>query len=367
MPTRCVAILKETGDSERRVIVVPRDVPCFTDVGLDVIVQRGAGEAIGLADEKYRAVGADIVEAGEAWAAPVAVKYKAPLPEEYGLLRPDLHLGAIFHAEGDLSLVRALQHSGVTAYSYEMFRTPDGVHPLAAPGGEIAGRMAVLYAAYHLQHHLGGAGVLLGAIPGSRPARVTVIGHGNVGGAAARTATALGAQVTVFGRRQHALRAFAGTIAAGVQCRLLTQAALEEILPCSEVVIGAILESTWDTPALVPSALVARMPPGAVLVDATAGYGPGYLPTFDRHSTAGEPVFERHGVLHCKFDSLPKFVPVTAAYSLSAVAAPYLAAMARAALFEEHDPVSAAGRIIAGGRIVHPVVERHAQMDARRR
>jgi alanine dehydrogenase len=185
-----------------------------------------------------------------------------------------------------------------------------------------------------------------------------------VGGAAARSAAALGAQVTVLGRRQHALRAFAATVAPNVACRILTRAVLEDVIPRSDVVIGAILESTWDTPALIPPALVAEMPTGAVLIDATAGYGPGYLPTFDRQSTATEPVFERHGVLHCKLDSLPKFVPITATYALSAVAAPYLAAMARAALLEdEQDPVSAAGRVVAGGEIVHPVVERHARMN----
>lgn len=345
-------------------IIVPGDVRHFVGRGLGVAVERGAGAGVGCADSDYEAAGAAIVEVGRGWDSPVVFKYKAPIAAEYGHFRRDLSLGAIFHAEGDLDLVRALQSGGVTAYSYEFFRERDGSFPLASAGGEIAGKMAILYGAYHLQSHLGGAGLMLGSVPGLSPPNVLVIGHGNVGGAAARVAAALGASVTVLGRRRHALRAFAATVPGSVRCEVGTPELLDELVPASHLVVGAILESTWDTPPLVGLDLVERMPAGAVLIDATAGYGGGYLPSFDRATTPSSPTFERFGVLHCKLDALPGLVPVTAAHALSAVAAPYLARLAETIVRGGADDPSAAGRIVASGEVVHPVVERHVEMGA---
>ena len=360
MSGRRIAVVRETRPDERRVILLPREVREVIDAGFEVVVEREAGAGIGVRDAQYAAAGATIASREQAWGdSDVVVKYKAPTPAELALLRRGTHLGGLFHAEGDPALTEALCASGVTAYSYEFFRAADGDFPLAYPGGEVAGKLAVLHGAYYLQTHLGGRGVLLADIPDVEAPRVLVIGHGKVGGAAARTAVALGAQVTVLGRDRERLRRFRAAVPSRVRCRLNSPAVLREEALRADLVIGAILISTYDTEAMLTEDIVEAMRPGTVLVDATAGYGPGYLPTFTRQTTLGEPVFERSGVVHCKIDVLPSAVPRTTATAMSATIAPYLVALARSVYDGLADPTSEAGKIVEAGRITHPEVRRH--------
>jgi alanine dehydrogenase len=360
MSARRIAVARETKANERRVILLPREVGYVVKAGFEVLVERGAGAGICVGDEAYAAAGATIAPREQVWGeSDIVVKYKAPTRREFPLLRRGMHLGGLFHAEGDPVLTRALCDSGVAAYSYEFFRSADGDFPLAHPGGEVAGKLAVLHGAYYLQTHLGGRGVLLADIADVEPPRVLVIGHGKVGGAAIRAAEGLGAQVAVLGRDAEHLRRFRGTVSSRVRCRLNSPEVLREEALRADLVIGAILISTYDTEPMLTEDIVKAMRPGAVLIDATAGYGPGYLPTFMCETTLGEPVFERFGVVHCKIDVLPSAVPITTATAMSATIAPYLVALARSVYDGQADPTSQAGRIVDDGQITHPEVERH--------
>lgn len=359
-----VAILKETRVGEQRVIQLPEQVAQWRQAGFEVLVETGAGAGCDAPDQRYSAAGAEIVARREAWQCRYVLKYKAPGPEEFDHLRPDLHLGAFFHAEGSPDLTAALLRSGTHAYSYEFFRTADGIFPMAVPDSEISGKLAVLYGAFYLQRQLGGSGTLLAAMPGVPAPRVLVIGYGNVGAAAARTAVALGAEVTVLGTHPERLRRFQASLPAAT-CLLNSREVLEREVPAADLIIGAILISTYDTEPMIGADLVRQMRPGSVIVDVTAGYGTGYLPTFDRFTWHHpEPMYERFGVLHCKIDALPASVPRTAARAVSPVIAPYLVALGRAIFDGVPDPVSAAGRVTAGGQLTHPELERHRRLRA---
>jgi alanine dehydrogenase len=354
-----VSVLKETRAGEKRVILLPDQVEQFVDAGYTVLVEAGAGEQTDAPDEEYKAVGAQITSAEEAWReSDFVLKYKAPGPHEFAYLRPGLHLGAFYHAEGNPELTRALLESGTSGYAYEFFRTPEGVFPLAVPDSEVSGKLAVLFAAYHLQSHLGGRGVLLADMPQVAPPRVVVIGYGNAGAAAARTAHALGADVVVLGTNRERLRRFEASLP-GVTCHLNTPETLEREVLGADLVVGAILISTYDTPAMIDEELVRRMKRGAMIVDVTVGYGSGYLPTFDRQTTHDQPVYERFGVLHCKIDAMPGSVPYTASRAVSPLVAPYLLRLGEAIHTGAEDPTSAAGLITSGGRITHHEIERH--------
>jgi alanine dehydrogenase len=362
---KSISILKEIRAGERRVILQPEAVGRFVERGFDVLVESGAGTAASRPDEEYRAVGARIVSTEAAWTeSGLVFKYKAPDPSEYRFFRRDLCLGAFLHAEGNLALVEAMRASGMTALAYEFYQTPAGVYPLAVSDNEIAGKIAVLYGAYHLQGHLGGSGVLLCNEEGARRARVLVIGYGNVGGAAARLAASMGAEVVVLGTNREALRRFAATMPANVRCRFNTPEAIAEEVPQADLVVGAILISTHDTPPMIDEALVRRMRPGSMIVDVTCGYGAGYLPTFDSLTTHQSPVYERHGILHCKIDALPASVPLTAAQATSANIGPYLEDLAERH-FSGTDPLGARdGVVVSAGRHVHPEILRHVELAA---
>jgi alanine dehydrogenase len=365
--TKSISLLKEAQSGERRVLLVPSHIRQFRTEGFEVFVERDAGTGIGYSDNDYRAVGANIVDTKEAWyISPFAVKYRAPTPEEFKFLHKGLHLGAIYHAEGDKSLIQVLCESGITAYSYEFFQTPDGIFPLSVPGSEIAGKLAILYGAYYLQSHTGGAGILFSHVVGVQPPKVVIIGYGNAGAAAARLSIAMGAEVVVLGTHPERLRRFQATVPSSVKCYLTSPEVLEQELPTADLVLGAILISTYDTPSLIGENLVRRMKKGSVIIDITCGYGVGYLPTFPHFTTFEEPMVERFGVLHCKIDILPSAVPKTASQAISHVITPYLIALGNS-LFDPsaHDSISAAGKIIEAGRILHPEVQRHMDMRSR--
>ncbi len=113
---------------------------------------------------------------------------------------------------------------------------------------------------------------------------------------------------------------------------------------------------------MITEADLRLMRAGAVIVDATCGYGPGYLPTAGPVQEPGSPPREVAGILHVKLDMLPALVPVTATSAYVANAAPYLERLARTALQDTTDPAIETARIASGGRLVHPVVLQHARI-----
>ena len=355
MSGKTVSIVKESREGDRRVIALPEQVAGFVKHQYQVYVEHDAGLGQGFADDDYRAAGATVLGTEDAWtASDVVFKCRCPSEAEYRFFRPGLHLGATFYLGDRQALAERLKSDRVSAYSYEMFEDDDGKFPLMVTDSEISGHMAVVYAAYHLQEQLGGSGKMLIRMPGVEPTRVLVIGHGNSGGAAARTAAALGAQVTVVGRSPAHLRRFAATMPPNVTCEINTPALLEDLVPRSDVIIGAILVSNYGTPPMVTEDLVARMRPGSVIVDITIGYGPGYIPTSDHVTRKLTDAFKRHDVTHITNDCMPKEVYRTATAAMSRAAFPYLLALAESVHGDQPDPVSRRGQVTGDGEVVHP-------------
>jgi len=350
---------RESG-AERRTILTPALARQLTRAGFTVIAEPGIGAGVFTGDDDYAAAGACLAGPDVAWAAPLVLRYKSPDPQDLRRLQPGQHVGALFHAEGDPDLLTALRGSGATAWSYE-FVAEDGRFPLGRPGGRIAGIQAVLAGAAALQTP-GGRGVLPGMADGAEPASIVIIGTGNVGTAAAETAAALGARVTVLARCESSCAAYSRRAPTGIRVLVNTREVLLDYLAAADLVIGAILVSTYDTPAMITEADLKLMRPGAVIVDATCGYGPGYLPTAGPVQAPGAPPREVAGILHVKLDMLPALVPVTATSAYVANAAPYLERLARTALQGIADPAIEAARIAAGGRLVHPVTVQHTRI-----
>lgn len=346
--------------AERRTILTPALAKQLTDAGFTVIAERGIGTGVFTEDTEYAAAGACLAGPEETWTAPLVLRYKSPAPQDLRRLTTGQHIGALFHAEGDPELLTALAESGVTAWSYE-FVAEHGRFPLGRPGGRIAGIQSVLAGAAALQAP-GGRGVLLGLADGAAPASVVVIGSGNVGSAAAETAAALGARVTVLTRCESSRAAYCDRAPTGTRTLVNTREMLLECLAGADLVIGAVLVSTWDTPAMITEDDLKVMRPGAVIVDATCGYGPGYLPTAGPVQAPGTPPRTVAGILQVKLDMLPALVPVTATSAYVANATPYLERLARTALQGAQDPAIEAARIAAGGHLVHPVTVQHARI-----
>ncbi len=357
--TNAVAILKERMAGELRVLLTPAGAAELCAAGLNLVVESGAGEALGFADQEYSRAGCKIADQATAWSCPVILKYKAPMPSEFEFLRPNAVIAAVMHAEGDMELTRALLASGTTAYAFEFFRDAAGKFPLMQAGSTIAGYQAVIYGAFHLQAHLGGSGLLMAPLPTNQRVQVLIIGSGYVATAAADLANRMGATVTVLCSSEKSLGRFKTECDPQITAHVNTPERLGSEIARSDLVIGAILISTFDTPAMITAEMVMTMKRGSVIVDATSGYGPGYIETCDKSASLQDPCFERFGVLHIKIGNLPAAVPQSTVALVDQIYPPYLIKFIQSLSGEADDLVSRHGLLTRQGRIVHPELLRH--------
>ncbi|MFW6188757.1 MAG: glycine--tRNA ligase subunit beta, partial [Actinomycetota bacterium] len=195
-----VSVPREVKNNEYRVAITASGVHELVTHGHEVLVEAGAGIGSGIDDDAYTAAGAQILaDADELWArADMVLKVKEPVASEYHRFREGLVLFTYLHLAAEPELTAALLKAGVTAIAYETVQTADRRLPLLAPMSEVAGRLAVQAGAAALTAPAGGKGVLLGGVPGVRPAKVTVLGAGVAGTNAAAMAVGLGAEVTVL-------------------------------------------------------------------------------------------------------------------------------------------------------------------------
>ncbi len=321
-----VGVPTEVKEGEHRVALTPDGVRELVGHGSRVLVQAGAGEGSSITDAGYRAAGADIVTAEDAWAAELVVKVKEPQAGELGFLRPDLVLFTYLHLAAHPDVAQALLAAGTTGLAYETVQLADGSLPLLAPMSEVAGRLAPQVGAHHLESAQGGRGILLGGAPGVRPARVVVIGAGNVGWSAAWIAAGMEAEVWLMDRNLDRLR-WVDQIHKG---RIITLAsnrgAVERAVADADLVVGAVLVAGGRAPIVVTDELVQTMPKGSVIVDVAIDQG-GCVEGI-HETTHDDPVFERHGVIHYAVGNIPAAVPHTSTYALTNVTLPYVAAVA---------------------------------------
>lgn len=355
-----ISIIRERKENERRVILTPLEVSKLVDFGCVVYAEHNCGILCGYGDDLYKKCGAKIVSQQDAWqCADVTIKYKAPLKCEYEFFSNNTVLAALFHAEGDRELLNTMINSKMTAYSFEFFETDDGFFPLAYPGGEIAGKSAVLYAAHYLQNALGGKGKILCDIIGVKRPRIGIIGYGSVGSGAISLSISLGCEVIVFGQNMAKLRKLQINFGNRVEILESTYDNLERVIPTLDVLIGAILISTYDTDPIVTEDMIQKMEPGSVVVDVTCGYGSGYMPFINGYTTLKEPV-QRVGNINCiKIDMLPSAYHQTTTAAYASNLLPYLIKLLKAISSNSIDQISQRGCIISKGNIVHPEIQKH--------
>lgn len=354
-----VGVPREIKTREHRVAMTPDGVRELERHGVNVFVETGAGEGAAISDDDYRAAGADIVPtAADAWSQQMVVKVKEPKAEEFAFLRADLTLFTYLHLAAYPEVAAALTAAGTTSLAYETVQTADGALPLLAPMSEVAGRLATQVGAHYLERHNGGRGVLMGGAPGVRPARVVVLGAGNVGWNAAWIAAGMEAEVVLIDKNLDRLR-WVDQIHRG---RIMTVAsnrgAIERSVAEADLVIGAVLVAGGRAPVVVDEAMVTAMPSRAVIVDVAVDQG-GCVET-THETTHDEPVYELHGVVHYAVGNMPGAVPRTSTYALTNATLPYLldVALHGAAGATRRDPALALGVNTVGGHVTNgPVAE----------
>ncbi|MBP0618562.1 alanine dehydrogenase [Cupriavidus consociatus] len=323
-----IGVPKEIKDQEYRVGLTPACVRELVSHGHAVMIQAGAGAAVGLSDRQYEAAGGQL--AADAMSvydrAEMIVKVKEPQPSELALLKAGQILYTYLHLAADRSLTAGLVRSGAICIAYETVTGPDGGLPLLAPMSEVAGRMSVQVAAAHLEKPRGGMGLLLGGVPGVAPAHVVVIGAGVVGTNALQIAVGMGARVTVLDKNVDRLRHLSLVYGNRVTGLYSTTDSIERALLSADVVIGAVLVPGGEAPKLVTRAMVARMKAGSVMVDVAIDQG-GCFET-SRPTSHTAPTYVVDGVLHYCVTNMPAAVARTSTFALNNATIGYALAIA---------------------------------------
>ncbi|MBF6559518.1 MAG: alanine dehydrogenase [Candidatus Binataceae bacterium] len=353
-----IGVPTEIKSDERRVALTPAGAAALHHHGHTVIVQRGAGLGSGFSDRAYRTAGARIGDSAAAvWSrATMVLKVKEPQPAEYRFLRPDLILFTYLHLAPDRRLSRELMRRGVSALGYETVQLEDLSLPLLAPMSEVAGRLAVQVGSWCLQAQNGGAGVLLSGAPGVRPGKVLILGGGIAGFNACRVAAGVGAEVTILDVNPLRLRYLSDVLGGTAITVMSNRATLEEELRQADLVIGTVLLPGARTPRLITSRMVARMKPGAALVDLSIDQG-GISET-SRPTTHRRPIYIRDGVVHYCVTNMPGVVPHTSTYALTNATISYALDIADHGLLAAGAASGAIrhGLNTHGGKVVHPAV-----------
>ena len=356
--TLTVGVPREAKEGEHRVAVTPDGVYELTHHDVPVMIESGAGIGSSITDDDFRAAGADIVDGADSvWErADIVMKVKEPQGDELAKLRPGLVLFTYLHLAAYPEVASALLERKVTGIAYETVQAPSGALPLLAPMSEVAGRMAPQVGSHFLEREHGGRGVLLGGAPGVRPARVVVLGAGNVGWNAAWIAQGMEAEVLLLDKNLDRLRWVDQIHKGRIMTLASNRGAVERAVADADLVIGAVLVPGGRAPVVVTEGMVRTMKQGAVIVDCAVDQG-GCIETI-HETTHADPVYEAFGVLHYAVGNIPGAVPFTSTYALTNATLPYAQALATRGVADATaaDPELARGVNTVGGEVTNDAV-----------
>jgi alanine dehydrogenase len=360
-----IGVPKEIKTHENRVALLPGGVTKMKRNGHDVLIEKGAGKGSGFPDEQYVEAGAEIIEdVDELWEkAEMIMKVKEPIEVEYDRMKKGQIIFTYFHFAASRQLTEAVQESGAVAIAYETVEKADGSLPLLIPMSEVAGRMASQEGAKYLEKPEGGLGILLGGIPGVKPANVLVIGGGIVGVNAAKIAAGMGANTTIMDISMPRLRHLDDIMSRNVDTMFSSEANIRKMLPHVDMVIGAVLIPGAKAPSLITRDMLADMQKGSVLVDVAIDQG-GCFET-SKPTTHDNPIYEVDDVVHYCVANMPGAVPRTSTLGLTNVTLPYAVDIAnkgwKKALKDDKELLR--GLNIVDGDIVYKEVAEAFNMD----
>jgi H+-translocating NAD(P) transhydrogenase subunit alpha len=324
-----VGVAKETAPGERRVALVPEALGRLKSAGLEILVEKGAGDGAAIPDSAYTAAGAEIVPTDALYKqSDVVLRVAKPSKNEVGRLRKGQAVVGFLAPLIDPGLAKDLAAKGVIAISLDAIpRTLSRAQSMDALSSQanVGGYKAVLIAANAYGRYFP---LLTTAAGTAKPANVLILGIGVAGLQAIGTAKRLGAVVKAYDVRPETreqaeslgaqfvkLKTTIDATGAGGYARELTaeeraaqQAELNEVIGGMDVVITTAQVPGRKPPVLVTADAVAKMQPGSVIVDMAASALGGNCEL----SKVGETVVTPNGVTIIAPDNLPASMPAGA-------------------------------------------------------
>ena len=353
-----IGVPKEIKNNENRVGMTPSGVAEVVKQGHRVFIQHTAGVNSGFPDEAYLSVGAQVLPTIEdVYAtADMIVKVKEPIAPEYHLIRKEQLLFTYFHFASDKELTLAMIDSKSICLAYETVEKEDHSLPLLIPMSEVAGRMSIQEGARFLEKPQGGKGILLGGVPGVKPAKVLILGGGIVGSNAAQMAAGMGAEVMITDVNLTRLRYLSEVLPKNVKTLYSSLHNIKMELPTVDLVIGSVLIPGDKAPHLITREMLKMMKPGTVLVDVAIDQG-GCFET-SHPTTHSEPTYVVDGIVHYAVANIPGAVPFTSTMALTNATLPYTVALACKGWKQacKDDPALALGLNVVEGKVTYKAV-----------
>lgn len=318
-----IGVPKEIKNNENRVALTPAGVTELLKRGHEIYVQSTAGEGSGFTDDSYKEAGAHILPTIEATyqKAEMIMKVKEPIEAEYSLIKKDQLLFTYFHFASYEPLTHAMIKSGAVCLAYETVEKSNGTLPLLIPMSEVAGRMSIQQGAKYLEKPMKGRGILLGGVPGVRPAKVMILGGGVVGTEAAKMAAGLGADVIILDLSLPRLRYLDDVMPANVKTLMSNEYNIRELIKDHDLIIGAVLIPGAKAPKLITRDMLKEMRPGTVMVDVAVDQGGCFETT--KPTTHQDPIYIIDDVIHYSVANMPGAVPYTSTLALTNATLPY--------------------------------------------
>ena len=369
-----IGVPKEIKNNENRVGLTPAGVAELRKHGHSLLVQASAGEGSGFSDAEYEQAGAQLLPtiADVYGQADMIIKVKEPISEEYPLIKENQLLFTYFHFASGEELTHAMIARKAICLAYETVELPSRALPLLIPMSEVAGRMAPQEGAKYLEKPLKGRGILLGGVPGVKPAHVLVLGAGIVGTQAAKVAAGLGAQVTIMDISLNRLRELDDFMPKNVVTQYSNEYNIREAIKTADLVVGAVLIPGAKAPHLITRDMLKTMRPGTVLVDVAVDQG-GCIETC-RPTTHEDPTFIIDDVVHYCVANMPGAVPYTSTLALTNATLPYAVKLANLGWQEacRRDSALRLGLNVVHGEVVYqgvaeawnlPLVDVHSVLE----
>ncbi len=318
-----IGVPKEIKNNENRVALTPAGTQELIKRGHTVYIQKTAGTGSGFSDDEYtKAGGKMIATAEEVFSlADMIIKVKEPIEQEYKLIKKDQLVFTYFHFASYEPLTKAMISTGAVCLAYETVEREDRSLPLLIPMSEVAGRMSIQEGAKYLEKPLKGRGILLGGVPGVKPAKVLILGGGIVGANAAKIAAGMGADVTIMDVNLTRLRYLDDVMPKNVHTMVSNEYSIREMVKDHDLIVGAVLIPGAKAPMLVTKDMLKTMRPGTVLVDVAVDQG-GCIETCTP-TTHENPTFIIDDVVHYCVANMPGAVPYTSTLALTNATLPY--------------------------------------------
>jgi alanine dehydrogenase len=318
-----IGVPKEIKNNENRVGLTPAGVSALVKAGHQLFVQSTAGNGSGFSDESYQDAGATILSTiEEVYAkAEMIIKVKEPIASEYPLIKENQLLFTYFHFASYEPLTKAMIERKAVCLAYETVEKKDRSLPLLIPMSEVAGRMSIQEGAKYLEKPMGGRGILLGGVPGVKPAQVLILGAGIVGIQAAKMAAGMAADVTIMDISIPRLRELDDILPKNVKTVFSNEYNIREAIKTADLIVGAVLIPGTKAPHLITRDMLKLMQPGTVLVDVAVDQG-GCIETC-KPTTHEDPTYEIDGIIHYCVANMPGAVPYTSTLALTNATLPY--------------------------------------------